>query len=201
MKLKRYIFTALFLFTLSSGYSTDETTLPLGNGWVWEYLTVTPNFPKEGVMFVSYEKLLKSPENFQKVIKNFADRYREENLDAIVALDARGFIFGSAVAYELNVPFVMVRKSGKLPGKTEKIDYSLEYGKSSLELENAALNNGERVVIIDDLLATGGTMAAACELVERVGAVVVETACFLELSCLKGREKIGRPFYAFLNDK
>ncbi|PCI93501.1 adenine phosphoribosyltransferase [Candidatus Aerophobetes bacterium] len=172
-----------------------------GNEWVREFLTITPDFPKKGIMFISYERLLRSPDDFHRVIEGFAERYKDKNLDAVVGLDARGFIFGSALAYELNVPFVMVRKGGKLPGKTECVEYALEYGKSVFELGCNSLENGEKVVIIDDLLATGGTMSAACELVEKVGAVVVETACFLEISFLKGREKIGRPFFAYLDDR
>ncbi|MCH9630466.1 MAG: Adenine phosphoribosyltransferase [Chlamydiia bacterium] len=181
--------------------SAEEYPSSLSHEWVREFLTITPDFPKKGVMFISYERLLKSPDDFQRVIKGFAKRYRDKNLDAVVGLDARGFIFGSALAYELNVPFVMVRKGGKLPGKTECVEYALEYGKSVFELECNALENGERVIVIDDLLATGGTMSAACELVEKVGAVVVETACFLEIAFLKGREKVGRPFFAYLDDR
>jgi adenine phosphoribosyltransferase len=190
MKKQIVLLIALFFF------SQDLTALE--SQWIQRYLTATPDFPQRGIVFQSYEKLLKDPAAFHRVIGAFADRYRDRHLDAIVGLDARGFIFGSALAYELNVPFVMMRKPGKLPGKVERVEYSLEYGKNAFELEVGIVSPGDRVVIIDDLLATGGSAQAAVELVERLGGEVVETAFFIELSFLHGREKIRRPVFSLL---
>lgn len=167
--------------------------------WVNDYITNVPDFPKPGIQFKCYPDLLKDPEAFHRVIRIFAERYRESNLDAIVGLDSRGFIFGTALAYELNLPFVMVRKAGKLPRKTERIDYELEYGKASFEIEVDTIQKGDRVVIMDDLLATGGTAQAAATLVERLGGEVIEVACLIELTGLHGREKLNRPFYSIVS--
>lgn len=166
--------------------------------WIRDYLTPVQDFPQPGITFQWYANLLKDPEAFHQTIQAFATRYRDSNLDAIVGLDSRGFVFGSALAYELKIPFVMVRKPGKLPRKVERIDYSLEYGKNSFEIEVDSLSVGDRVVIIDDVLATGGTARAATELVERLGGEVVETAFLIELPALLGREKIARPVYSLI---
>ncbi len=166
--------------------------------WIQNFITPVPDFPKPGIMFQWYANLLKDPEAFHLAIETFAERYRNSGLDGIVGLDSRGFIFGAALAYELKVPFVLVRKSGKLPRKVERIDYSLEYGNASFEIEVDSLKPGDRVIIIDDVLATGGTASAAAELVERLGAEVVEVACLIELPVLHGREKIARPVYSLI---
>lgn len=166
--------------------------------WIQNYITPVPDFPKEGIVFQWYASLLKDPEAFHSVIQMFAKRYRDSSLNGIVGLDSRGFIFGAALAYELKVPFIMVRKSGKLPRDVEQVDYSLEYGKNSFEIEIDSLQPKDRVVIIDDVLATGGTARAASELVEKLGAQVVETAFLIELSSLHGREKIERPVYSLI---
>lgn len=163
-----------------------------------EYLVSVPDFPKEGINFISYANLLQNPGAFHRTIQKFADRYRHQELNGIVGLDARGFVFGAALAYELKVPFVMVRKAGKLPRAKERIDYSLEYGTASFELEVESIKKGDRVVVIDDLLATGGTADAAIALVERLGGEVVETAFLVELTFLKGRERLSRPAYSLI---
>ena len=157
--------------------------------WIQNYLTPVSDFPQPGVQFQWYANLLKDPKAFRSVIQTFAKRYKDSNLDAVVGLDPRGFILGAALAYELEVPFVMIRKSGNLPRAVERIDYSMEYGKTSFEIEIDSLNPEDRVVIIDDVLATGGTARAAKELVERLGSLVVETAFLIELPFLHGREK------------
>jgi len=174
------------------------TSLTAQETWIKDYLTQVPDFPQKGILFQWYANLMKNPDGFQKAIKTFADRYRDQNLDAIAGLDSRGFIFGAALAYELKVPFVTIRKTGKLPRPCERIDYQLEYGKNSFEIEIESVTKGDRVVIIDDVLATGGTASAAAELVERLGGKVVEFACLIEIEPLKGREKIGRPVYSML---
>lgn len=195
-KLLGFITSMSILTTISAEENTQSSEQNL---WIQNYLTQTPNFPIEGINFVSYENLMLDPEAFHQMVLTFADRYRGSDLDAIIGLDSRGFIFGTALAYELQVPFVMIRKAGKLPGKVERIDYSLEYGKNSFEIQANILNAGDRVVIIDDVLATGGTADAAAQLVERLGGEVVEFACLLELSFLNGREKVARPVYSLLS--
>lgn len=167
--------------------------------YIHEYITTVPDFPKPGIQFKCYPKLLKDPEAFHRTIELMARRYRDVYLDAIVGLDSRGFIFGTALAFYMKLPFVMVRKAGKLPGKVEKIDYNLEYGSTSFEIEVDSIQPGDRVLIVDDLLATGGTAAAASTLVERLGGEVVEVACLIELVGLHGRENLGRPFYSFVS--
>lgn len=189
------LLTCLTLFGTASAnveFETNQYT------WIQDYLTQTSNFPIDGVNFLSYENLLKEPLAFRQLINIFVKRYEDANLDAIIGLDSRGFIFGAALAYELQVPFVMIRKAGKLPGSVERVDYQLEYGKSSFEIQKNSLQPGDKVVIIDDVLATGGTAAAATQLVERLGGKTLEFCCLFELPLLKGREKIEYPVFSLL---
>lgn len=185
------IILALFAFTTTFASSDCE--------WIHEYITTVPDFPKPGIQFKCYPDLLKNPEAFQRAIRTFAERYKDSDLDAIVGLDSRGFIFGTALAYEMKLPFVMVRKAGKLPRKVEKIDYALEYGAASFEIEIDSIQPGDRVIIMDDLLATGGTANAAATLIERLGGEVVEVACLIELEGLNGRANLNRPFYSLIS--
>lgn len=180
-------------------FSTALTATEVNNQWIDNYITTIPDFPKPGIQFKWYPALLKDPIAFHRVIKTFADRYRDYDLNIIVGLDSRGFIFGAALAYEMNLPFVIVRKAGKLPRKVEKIDYDLEYGKASFEIEVDSINQGDRVLIIDDILATGGTAKAAATLIERIGGDVVEVACLIELEGLNGRENLDYPFYSLIS--
>ena len=166
--------------------------------WIQNYLTPISYFPKKGILFQWYAPLLREPEAFKRVIKIFAQRYQDYQLDAIACIDSRGFIFGAVLAYELELPFVLIRKPGKLPGKVERIDYELEYGKNSLEIEANSLEPGSRVLIVDDVLATGGTAQAASALVERVGSQVVEMACLIELPRLRGQEKVVCPVFSLM---
>lgn len=193
--MKRAVFSLLTTFVLGTQLSATGAS----NHWIEEYIATVPDFPKPGIQFKCYPELLKNPEAFHRVIKAFADRYRDFNLDAIAGLDSRGFIFGTALAYEMNLPFVMVRKAGKLPRKVEKIDYELEYGKTSFEIEVDSIHQGDRILIVDDLLATGGTAAAAATLIERLGGKVVEVACLIELEGLHGRENLKHPFYSLVS--
>ena len=192
----RQLLTCAISVSLCAGSISLEATH--SGSWVRKYLTPVPDFPQKGIEFQWYANLLKDPHAFHRAIDIFAERYRELKPDAIVGLDSRGFIFGAALAYELNVPFVMVRKPGKLPRQVERIDYSLEYGKNSFEIEIESIAPGERVVVIDDVLATGGTADAAAQLVERLGGSVIEIACLIEITPLKGRDKIGRPVFSIL---
>lgn len=158
-----------------------------------------PDFPKPGIQFKDITTLLLVPEAFHQVIEGWKARYADQRVDAIVGVDARGFIFGAALAYELRLPFVPVRKVGKLPGHTLQESYDLEYGTATIELHEDAIHRGQRVVIIDDLLATGGTVEAVLKLLERVGAEVVEAAFVVELPPLGGRERLkGVPVHTLV---
>ncbi len=190
------IFACLGLTLPSTGSAQSRVSGDCA--WIQDYLTPVPDFPQPGVQFQWYANLLKDPKAFRSTIQTFANKYKDSDLNAIVGLDSRGFIFGAALAYELKVPFVMIRKPGKLPRTVERIDYSLEYGKTSFEIEVDSLTSGDRVVVIDDVLATGGTACAAKALIERLGATVIEAAFLIELPFLHGREKIGVPVYSLI---
>lgn len=149
-----------------------------------------PNYPIEGVIFRDITPLMLDSEAFNGVCDQFYNRYRNMKIDKVVGIDARGFIFGSVLAYKLKAGFVPVRKKGKLPYKTISEDYTLEYGENIVEIHEDAIEKGENVLIVDDLMATGGTIAAATKLVETLGGKIVECAFLIELPDLKGREKI-----------
>ncbi|MBI4556500.1 MAG: adenine phosphoribosyltransferase [Candidatus Hydrogenedentes bacterium] len=150
-----------------------------------------PDFPKAGIQFKDITTLLQYPDAFRHIIDGWKARYANQRINAIVGMEARGFIFGGALAYAMGVPFVPVRKKGKLPARTIAATYDLEYGTDTLEIHADALRKGDRVVIIDDLLATGGTVAAMARLVSQLGAEIVEAAFVIELPPLKGREKLA----------
>jgi adenine phosphoribosyltransferase len=155
-----------------------------------------PDFPQAGVMFKDFTPLLADGEAYGAVVEDIAGRYAGA-VDVVVGIEARGFILGAAVAYHLGVGFVPVRKSGKLPGPSLREEYSLEYGSAVLEVHEGALRPGQRVLVVDDVLATGGTVAATCRLVERAGATVTAIDVVLELTFLNGRDTVGdRPLYA-----
>jgi len=149
-----------------------------------------PNWPIEGVMFRDITTMLQDPDAFQMACDAFYNRYKDMKIDKIASIDARGFIFGSVLAYRLHIGFVPIRKKGKLPFKTVSAAYSLEYGENVVEIHKDAIQKGENVLIVDDLIATGGTIYAATQLVEQLGGRVVECAFVVELPDLKGREKI-----------
>ncbi|MEZ4226316.1 MAG: adenine phosphoribosyltransferase [Polyangiaceae bacterium] len=159
-----------------------------------------PNFPQPGVLFRDITPLLADPRAFHIVLDALAERFVGEHIDAVVGIESRGFIFGGALAARLNASFVPVRKPGKLPYRTEKVSYSLEYGESELEMHRDSLREGARVLIVDDLLATGGTAAAAAELVDRQGGVVAAFAFVIELDALGGRNRLdSAPIISILN--
>ena len=163
------------------------------------FIRTVPDFPKTGVQFKDVTTLLQNGPAFKYIIDGWRDRYRDKNVETIVAADARGFIFGSALAYSMELPIALVRKKGKLPHDTISEDYDLEYGTDTLEMHVDALKPDERVVIVDDLLATGGTMRASVRLVEKLGAEIVEITCVVELPMLKGREKLaGYPVHTLV---
>lgn len=149
-----------------------------------------PDFPKKGIIFKDITTLLKDGKKFQKAIDCIVERYKDKKIDKVVSVEARGFIFGSAIAYKLGAGVIPVRKKGKLPHETNRIEYELEYGKDSLEIHKDAISPNDNVLIIDDLLATGGTMKAVCDLVQRAGGRVVEVAFLIELTFLKGRDRL-----------
>ena len=158
-----------------------------------------PDFPKKGIIFKDITPILSSGPLFKASIDAFLERCRGQKVDKIVGIDARGFLFGSAVAYELGVGFVPIRKRGKLPFKTEIAKYSLEYGEAEMEMHVDALVPGEQVILVDDLLATGGTSAAAAALIAKVGGKLVEAQFLIELEFLNGREKLApTPVVSFL---
>ena len=149
-----------------------------------------PGWPIEGVIFRDITTLMQDPEAYRKTCDVFYDRYKNLNIDKVVGIDARGFVFGGVLAYQLNVGFIPVRKKGKLPYKTVSEEYTLEYGKNTVEMHEDAISQGEKVVIIDDLIATGGTIEAAVKLVKKLGGDILECGFIVELPELKGREKI-----------
>lgn len=158
-----------------------------------------PDFPKKGIVFKDITPVLSDAELFRASIDVFLDRSRGKQIDKIVGIDARGFLFGSAVAYELGVGFVPIRKRGKLPYKTETASYTLEYGEAEMEMHVDAIARGERVILVDDLLATGGTSAAAAKLIRKVGGELVEAQFLIELEFLNGREQLdGTTVVSFL---
>lgn len=149
-----------------------------------------PDFPREGILFKDITTVLRDPEAFKKSVDLLAKHYEKQKIDFIAGIEARGFIFGSALAYRLQKGFIPIRKPGKLPSKTERMSYELEYGIDSLEIHVDAVEPGKRVLIVDDLLATGGTAEAAIKLVKKIGGVIVGIAFVVELEFLKGRDKL-----------
>ncbi len=150
-----------------------------------------PDFPKPGIIFKDITPLLKHKDLFKKVIDEFASRYTDKKIDFVACIEARGFMLGSALAYKLGAGLIPIRKKGKLPHKTINATYALEYGYDSLEMHVDAIGPGHRVVLIDDVLATGGTAKATAGLIEQLGGHLIEIAFLMELEFLKGRGKLN----------
>ena len=150
-----------------------------------------PDFPKPGINFYDITTLLKDPQGFRQVIDGLSSQFRDEKVDTIIGIEARGFIFAPAMAYQLGAGFVPARKPGKLPSECATVSYDLEYGQDALQMHRDAVGAGHRVVIADDLLATGGTARAVVKLVEELGGEVVGLAFVVELEFLPGREKLA----------
>ncbi len=148
-----------------------------------------PDFPKKGILFKDITTLCKDPASFQRMVDLLAHRYVGKKIDLVVGIEARGFIVGAALAYKLGAGVVLVRKPGKLPHKTHRASYTLEYGEDSLEIHQDAIEKGQKVIIADDLLATGGTARAVADLVGEMGGDIIECAFIVELDELKGRDK------------
>ncbi|KAJ7966539.1 putative Adenine phosphoribosyltransferase [Quillaja saponaria] len=163
-------------------------------------IRVIPNFPKPGIMFQDITTLLLDTRAFRDTVDLFVERYRGKDISVVAGIEARGFIFGPPIALAIRAKFVPMRKPKKLPGEVISEEYSLEYGTDKMEMHVGAVQAGERVLVIDDLIATGGTLCAAIKLIERVGAHVVECACVIELPELKGRDRLAeKPLFVLVN--
>jgi adenine phosphoribosyltransferase len=162
-----------------------------------ELIRTIPHFPKPGIMFRDLTTLFLHPEGFREVVQTLANAYRGDKIDIVVGIESRGFILAAPLALELGTGFVPMRKPGKLPGEKIGIEYSLEYGTDRLEVHTNALKRGMRVLMVDDLIATGGTMRAACNLAEQIGCKVAGLAFVVELVDLRGRERLAE--YPFLS--
>ncbi|MHC4157774.1 MAG: adenine phosphoribosyltransferase [Planctomycetota bacterium] len=156
-----------------------------------KHIRSIPDWPKPGILFRDITPLLADPEAFAKAVDDLCAGFTEANIDYVAAVEARGFIFGAAVAEKLNAGFVPIRKKGKLPFKTESVTYDLEYGTDTLEVHIDAVEKTDKVLMVDDLLATGGTMAAACKLIEKIGGKIIGISFLIELTDLAGREKLA----------
>lgn len=158
-----------------------------------------PDFPKKGIVFKDITPVLQDRDLFRSAIDIFAGRYREKGIEKVVGIESRGFLFASALAYQIGAGLIPVRKPGKLPYQTERASYQLEYGQDAMEIHRDAISAGESVLAVDDLLATGGTMAATLGLVERLGGKVYEVAFLIELGFLNGRDRLrGREIFSVL---
>jgi adenine phosphoribosyltransferase len=156
------------------------------------YIRTVPDFPKPGIMFRDITTLLKNPDAFQQTVQVLETHYADRKIDKVVCIESRGFILGAALALRLKAGFVPIRKRGKLPAETIREEYALEYGTDVIELHRDAISPGETVLIHDDLLATGGTVTAACRLVEALGGRIAGLSFLIELSFLKGRSGLGQ---------
>ena len=157
---------------------------------VQDYIRTIPDFPHEGIMFRDVTTLFNDPRGFRIAIDQLLHPYAGQPIDKVVGLEARGFILGGAIAHQLSLGFVPIRKKGKLPGKTIEQDYTLEYGQATMEVHDDALQAGEKVLLVDDLLATGGTAEAGIKLIERMGAEVIGCAFVIDLPDIGGRAKL-----------
>ncbi len=157
-----------------------------------ELIRDIPDFPKEGIIFKDITPVLQNPAALKEVVDKFSEHYANQKIDVIVGAEARGFLFGPAVAINIGAGFVPVRKPGKLPYETASKTYDLEYGTDTLEIHKDAVKAGDNVLMMDDLLATGGTMAASCELVESLGGKITGCAFLIELGFLNGKEKLSQ---------
>ncbi len=158
-----------------------------------------PDFPSPGILFRDITPLLADPQALKGVTQLLAERYRDAGISKVVGIESRGFIFGAPLACELGAGLIPARKPGKLPFEVIQESYTLEYGTNTISMHVDAVKPGERVLIVDDLIATGGTIAATCKLVERLGGQIAEVVTIIELTALKGRDQLGgRPFYSLM---
>ena len=158
-----------------------------------------PDFPKPGILFRDITTLLADSEAFNSVIDLFVERYKEEQIDFVVGIESRGFIVGAPLALKLDKGFIPVRKAGKLPGPTHGVEYDLEYGSDLVEVHKDAIESGSKVLMVDDLLATGGTMQGSSRLIEKAGGIIIGYAFVIELIDLKGRTRLDKPVYSLVS--
>jgi len=163
-----------------------------------EHIRSIPDFPRPGILFYDISTLLAHPEAWRTTVAKLAAALRPHQPDLLVGIESRGFLVAAPVAYELGRGFAMVRKQGKLPGKTVRFTYDLEYGSDTIEIQQDAIVPGQRIVVLDDLVATGGTMQAAIDLLRQQGGIVAGAGCIIELSFLQGRSRIDVPFTAMV---
>lgn len=163
------------------------------------YIDRIPNFPKPGILFYDISPLLASPIAWQYSINQLTKHLKIYQADLLIGIESRGFLLAAPLAISLKLGFAMVRKKGKLPGKTVRYEYALEYGSDILEIQENTLKAGKKAIIVDDLLATGGTLEAATQLLQQGGIKVAAAACIIELGFLKGRSKITTPFHSLIN--
>ncbi|MCR5415177.1 MAG: adenine phosphoribosyltransferase [Pseudobutyrivibrio sp.] len=159
---------------------------------VEDYIRTIPDFPEPGIMFRDVTSILQDAEGFKLAIDEMIKILKDVDFDVIAGAESRGFIFGAPLAYALGKPFVLIRKKGKLPCETVEKSYSLEYGTATIEMHKDAITPGQKVVVVDDLIATGGTIEAACELIEELGGEVAKIVFLMELAGLNGREKLAK---------
>jgi adenine phosphoribosyltransferase len=172
--------------------SSQVPTEPVDCDGLKKLIREVPDFPRKGILFYDITTLLKDKLGFARLIDALSAHYIGKEIDLVLGMEARGFIFGPALAYRLNAGFVPVRKPGKLPAETVKVSYELEYGSNSLEVHKDAIRKGDRVLIVDDLLATGGTAVATAELASGLGGQIAGLAFVVELDFLRGREKLAK---------
>jgi adenine phosphoribosyltransferase len=163
-----------------------------------QHIRSIPDFPRPGILFYDISTLLAHPAAWRATVTRLADALRPHQPDLLIGIESRGFLVAAPVAYELGRGFAMIRKQGKLPGKTVRHSYDLEYGSDTIEIQEDALAAGQRVVVVDDLLATGGTMRAAIDLIRQQGGLVTAAGCIIELSFLQGRNRIDVPVTAIV---
>lgn len=165
-----------------------------------DYIRDVPDFPKAGILFRDITPLLSHPPAFQAAVDRLAERFRNDRVDVVVAAEARGFIFAAPLALALEAAFVPVRKKGKLPYRTHTLQYDLEYGTDTLQMHIDSVSRGHRVLLVDDLLATGGTMTACATMVDQMGGTIVSCAFVIELDFLKGRERLApHPVFSLIH--
>jgi len=178
-------------------YMDDKKNIYYVSESIKSKIRTIPHWPKQGIMFRDITTLLKDAQGFKETIDLLYDRYKDKNIDKVIGIESRGFIFGAPLAYLLGCGFVPVRKPGKLPAECESEEYTLEYGKDKIEIHKDAIKKGEKILIVDDLIATAGTAKAARNLLKKLGADIVECAFIIELVDLKGRDKLkGENIYS-----
>ncbi len=177
----------------------QDDTVPIMTKSIKSKIRTVPHWPKQGIMFKDITTLLKDADGFKETIDLLFNRYKDKKIDKVIGIESRGFIFGAPLAYLLGCGFIPVRKPGKLPAECESEEYALEYGKDKIEIHKDAIQEGDKILIVDDLIATAGTASAARNLVKKLGGKIVECAFIIELTDLRGRDKLkGENVYSIV---